>query len=327
MRSRTVRLKLVAIAMFSGSAGSTGALELGQPVACELGKTCFVQNYVDVDPSSAIADYRCGSATYDGHTGTDFRLLSTKDVQRNVEIIAAAPGVVKGRRDGMADRLIRDRSEVPSRRACGNGVVIDHGQGWETQYCHMRRGSVRVRKGERVARGDVLGYVGYSGVAQFAHLHFSVRHNGQVMDPYSGTAVGQRCGGQSRLFARDVPDTYTDAQLIEAGFTTAPLTTAAIERGQAVGRDVKPTSRALVFFARFMNLKKSDTTFLEIRGPSGFAVKNAPRALERNKAQYVSFVGKRLRQSRWPAGRYTGRVMLERGGAVLRRHKIVLTLP
>jgi D-3-phosphoglycerate dehydrogenase len=51
------------------------------------------------------------------------------------------------------------RGEIAGRE-CGNGVVIAHEDGWETQYCHMRRGSVAVQPGERVARGQTLGLVG-----------------------------------------------------------------------------------------------------------------------------------------------------------------------
>ena len=47
-------------------------LHLGLPIDCTLGDTCYIQNYVDTDPSEEALDFQCGSLTYDGHKGTDF---------------------------------------------------------------------------------------------------------------------------------------------------------------------------------------------------------------------------------------------------------------
>ena len=114
-----------------------GSIELGLPIACEIGRNCWVQNYVDHDPSPAVKDYACGGQTYDGHDGTDIRVLNTGS---KADVIASAAGTVKGMRAGVADNLMRteaDRAAVGNRE-CGNGVVIDHEGGWQTQYCHMR---------------------------------------------------------------------------------------------------------------------------------------------------------------------------------------------
>ena len=51
-------------------------IELGMPIACEPGRTCYIQNYTDADPSVSARDYKCGTLTYDDHNGTDFRLPS-----------------------------------------------------------------------------------------------------------------------------------------------------------------------------------------------------------------------------------------------------------
>jgi hypothetical protein len=48
------------------------------PVACEVGRTCFIQNYLDQDPSPESKDFACGTLTYDGHNGTDFRVPTLK---------------------------------------------------------------------------------------------------------------------------------------------------------------------------------------------------------------------------------------------------------
>jgi murein DD-endopeptidase MepM/ murein hydrolase activator NlpD len=74
----------------------------------------------------------------------------------------------------------------------GNGVVIDHGNGWETQYCHLKQGSVQVVTGETVTTGTALGQIGQSGRAEFPHVHFAVRHEGAKIDPFAPEATA--CG-------------------------------------------------------------------------------------------------------------------------------------
>src|SRR5690606_30900013 len=73
----------------------------------------------------------------------------------------------------------------PGRFVVGNAVVLDIGDGVYAVLAHLRRGSVRVRKGDRVRAGDVLGEVGNSGNSSEPHLHF------HLMDrPRPGTAAG-----------------------------------------------------------------------------------------------------------------------------------------
>lgn len=60
-------------------------------------------------------------------------------------------------------------------------VVIDHGYGLETRYAHMSRTAAVV--GQEVARGDLLGWVGSTGLSTGPHLHYEVRVNGRAVDP------------------------------------------------------------------------------------------------------------------------------------------------
>ncbi len=63
----------------------------------------------------------------------------------------------------------------------GNHVVVNHGYGYETLYGHMYR--VKARPGQRVKRGEIIGYVGSTGKSTGPHCHYEVHKNGRPMDP------------------------------------------------------------------------------------------------------------------------------------------------
>ncbi len=64
----------------------------------------------------------------------------------------------------------------------GYTVIIDHGKGLTTMYCHMQN-SLRVSSGQRVSRGQAIGKIGASGYVTGAHLHFEVKVNGRNVNP------------------------------------------------------------------------------------------------------------------------------------------------
>src|SRR6185295_5585508 len=179
------------------------------------------------DQGSGARDYACGAETYDGHDGTDFRLPSLADVVQGTAVIAAASGTVIGVRDGMKDQLVRtaaDRAAIADRE-CGNGVLIDHGDGWQTQYCHMRQGSVAAKKDEWVESGSRLGLIGYSGDAAFPHVHLTVRKDGKSIDPFRPDDPSG-CGGQGPSLWSDAANAelrYRHDEIIALGFAQSAV--------------------------------------------------------------------------------------------------------
>ncbi|MEI8059048.1 MAG: peptidoglycan DD-metalloendopeptidase family protein [Ferruginibacter sp.] len=63
----------------------------------------------------------------------------------------------------------------------GNHVIINHGYGYETVYMHMVR--IKAREGQRVKRGEVIGWVGSTGASTGPHCHYEVHINGTPVDP------------------------------------------------------------------------------------------------------------------------------------------------
>ena len=312
-----------------------GAPRLELPTSCILGAQCFVQQWPDMDGGPGVADPFCGHASYDGHDGIDIRLRSLADIGRGVPVTAAAPGTVRGVRDGMADVLVDSEAK---RRAvanveCGNGVVIDHGEGWETQYCHMRRGSLSVRAGEHVDAGAKLGEIGASGLAQFPHVHLSVRQGGGKLDPVSGRTVGGGCVAAAplsgTLFAPEAAAKLaaggSDVQLIDWGMSGAPVDYA---RLVVDGAPPPPTGRSPVTlgWGWFVNLRKGDRIAFRLLAPSGavfFEGEGEPA--EGDKASYSAFAGRRRPPEPGP-WRVTAEVL--RGGqTVLSRTRTLAVAP
>lgn len=292
------------------------ALQLDLPVACEVGRTCWVQQYVDHDAGAGIADYSCGSASYDGHDGTDFRVLNTTS---EVDVLAAADGEIIGLRDGVPDRLLRDEADAKTVQniECGNGVLMRHADGFETQYCHMRQGSVAVKKGDHVQRGARLGQVGYSGKAAFPHLHFKVQKSAVVQDPFEGEAAADCTRNGEGLWsaAAKVEAVYAASNVLQLGWHERAISLNELEEGQAVAAAPQPQWPALVAAVWLINLQAGDEVRLSVTGPDGFAADNS-ETLARNKAQYFLFAGKKLRSAAWPKGEYRAKVTVRNGGAV-----------
>ncbi|WP_303180279.1 M23 family metallopeptidase [uncultured Butyricimonas sp.] len=63
----------------------------------------------------------------------------------------------------------------------GRHVIIDHGFSYKTMYAHLEK--IVVKKGQTVKRGDVIGYLGNSGLSTGPHLHYEVRKNEKPVDP------------------------------------------------------------------------------------------------------------------------------------------------
>src|SRR5262245_23819320 len=296
-------------------------LELGFPVACEIGKTCFVQNYVDHDAGPGVRDYMCGTLTYDGHTGTDIRVPTTAAQQRGVDVLAAADGEVLRRRDGMPD--VSMRAAPPGfieGRDCGNGVVLRHADGWETQYCHMAQGSIRVTPGEQVKAGQPIGRVGISGKAEFPHLHLTVRRHGTVVDPFALAPRAGACGSGTSLWAPDLRAAlaYRERTLLNAGFAAGPVTMEAIESGEAGRAPLATDAPALVAFVRAIGLRGGDVQRLVVTAPDGQKLVDRTAApLDRSKAQFMLFTGVKRPAAGFSGGTYAATYTVLQGGTTV----------
>lgn len=298
-------------------AQAAGAFELAQPVDCVLGEGCYIQQGFDHDPGPGAQDFTCGTLAYDGHDGTDFALPTRAAMAAGVAVIAAAPGKVTGIRDG-----VPDAAPFPPGQDCGNGVAIDHGGGWVTQYCHLMQGSVTVRPGEQVETGATLGMIGQSGNAEFPHLHLSLRRNGTEIDPFAPDLAA--CGADPADIWAD-PVTLAPGGFLQAGFADHIPEFDAIKSGLP-DPGLTPTSPALVLWLYLFGTQAGDAILIDITGPDGpFMTERI--ALEKTQALSFRAIGRKLKTEAWPPGSYDAAARLIRRGAEIDRISARVTLP
>jgi hypothetical protein len=330
-RARVVGLSGAAAILVAASTATTSDGDmpmLNLPVACSMGQDCFVQQYPDRDPGPLEEDYRCGRRTYDGHDGTDIRVASLARARSGVPVLAAASGIVRGVRDGVRDSGFApaDRTAIAGRE-CGNGVVLAHAGGWETQYCHMAVGSIAVRRGDKVAAGTPLGRVGMSGDAQFPHLHFSVRQGPRQVDPFAPDSTAQ-CGSSTRSLwtpAAAASLAYHRTEVINSGFATEPVEMIAVEAQTLEAPNRR--APALIAWVRAIGLQKGDLLSLRLVGPDGAVIaESAGAPLDRDKAQWLMFAGRKRRGETWPAGEYVAVFTVTAGGKSVLSRRFSLAL-
>lgn len=193
---------------------------LSWPIDCVPGNTCEAElGFPDVDGDGQA--HQCEPAGYRGHEGTDIRAMAGKT---DIAVRAAAEGEVLWSFDGKYDACPSSHpdcqappegwfkpGESKGYRVCtplgpyckegrgqcfwcfdgGNVVVIRHHSVpgvFATRYDHMKKGSITVKAGDKVSRGQTLGIVASAGHSTAPHLHFEVwgRTYYDPVDPWRG---------------------------------------------------------------------------------------------------------------------------------------------
>ena len=138
------------------------------------------------------------------HSGVDFK------ARHGTPIVAVTDGRVTG-----AGRM----------GGCGNAVRIRHDNGIDTRYCHMSR--IAVSGGASVRRGQVIGYVGSTGLSTGPHLHYEMYRGGRPINPASVSFVTRKqLSGEELSRFRNAMGTLRD---VEEGAALADLTPTAEE--------------------------------------------------------------------------------------------------
>ncbi|MFD0916705.1 M23 family metallopeptidase [Pseudahrensia aquimaris] len=318
-------MPLLAASLFglslSASAKDTTAPSLSLPIDCTIGKDCWVQNLVDFNLADGTwQDPYCGTATFDKHKGTDIRVPFVKDLDRNIPILAMADGEVVGLRRDMEDFLVQNADDVRKiqGKECGNGAILLHANGWTTQYCHLKKDSVNVKKGDKLKRGDAIGIMGLSGHTTFPHIHVTVRKGKSVIDPMTGKNQTDQCSPQESIAA-----SLWDAKAREGmtGASSAILGTGfageVVKSGNVLTGEMKTPQQAgpLVFWAYLINLRPNDRIDLRIMDNNGTYVETLGKPLKGPLASYTAYTGRKRALER--GNTYRGEAVLWRNGQVI----------
>ncbi|MBY6201213.1 M23 family metallopeptidase [Maritalea mobilis] len=288
------------------------------PLDCTLGETCFLQQFMDRDPGPGWRDFTCGPASYDGHTGTDIRVADFEAMAAGWPVRAAAPGIVRATRDGVPDG---GTAAAPEGQGCGNGVVIDHQDGWQTQYCHLAEGSIAVASGDAVEAGTPLGEIGYSGNTEFPHVEFLLRQNGTPVDPFDPGDLSTCGSGAAPLWSEPIP--VRGGGLLSIGFSPGVPEYDAIQAGTA-DAETLAADAPIVLWGFVHGGREGDALLFRIFGPDGTAIHENRVELDRTQAQLFRASGRRPPAEGWPAGAYAGEVTLVRGTEILHHRRVTI---
>jgi murein DD-endopeptidase MepM/ murein hydrolase activator NlpD len=98
------------------------------------------------------------------------------EVHEGIDFVGAQGDIIAATGDGVV-------TKAGPNGGYGNSVTIDHSYGYETLYAHMSE--VRVKVGDRVKRGQIIGHVGSTGRSSGPHLHYSLYKEGKAINPRS----------------------------------------------------------------------------------------------------------------------------------------------
>ena len=123
------------------------------------------KHYITLDYGNTYSD---GSF----HKGID--LVASEIANKGGDyIVAFADGTVTSYKNSFSGTT----TDTKTTASMGNYVIIDHGNGYKTRYMHMLKGSVKVKTGDKVKKGQVIGYMGNTGNSFGRHLHFDISYN------------------------------------------------------------------------------------------------------------------------------------------------------
>lgn len=321
---------LTATAALAQSPAPSGVapIELSMPIDCTLGEDCFIQNYVDAQPAGGARDFTCGPLAYDNHQGTDFRLRNRSLIARPYTALAAAPGTVVQAIDGQPDHGFRGAQLNPL--GCGNAVMIDHGGGWVSQYCHLAQGSLRVRKGQRVERGAPLGHIGSSGGTDYPHLHYAIRNRGATIDPFTGVSpTGCEAPPAGDLWAESAGMYYAESAILGFGATRDFPDLEKMEDG-ALTAPPAGASAPFYIWAHLMGVKAGDTVRIMAFAPDGAILASELFRVAEDKTIFAANIGVEPADggfAAWPPGTYEGRLAFYRNGTEIADRRVGFDLP
>lgn len=289
------------------------SFQLQFPVRCSMNQNCWIINYVDDDSSGNWHDYKGGRQTYNEHTGTDIAIKNISQMRQGVDVIATASGTVVATRDGIQDKnaLSQDLSQLQN-IACGNRVAIKTGE-WITDYCHMKNGSIRVKKGDYVSTGQTIGQIGMSGLTEFPHLHISVQQGNQFFDPFTGLERYSK-GYKNPLWNPSVLQqlSYKPHVIYNIGVSNEIPSLLNIRNEKYKNNQISSNSDLLLVWLDTMHVEVNDIIDVSVSNFNGIPYLKQRIVVDKANAKKMFYTGKRKPANGFVKGNYNVQIFFRR---------------
>lgn len=280
--------------------------QLQFPVKCTINKDCWLVNYVDDDFSTNWHDYTGGRETYEGHTGTDIAIKDISKMKQGVDVIAAASGIVVTTRDGVPDKnALSQNINQLKKIGCGNRVAIKNSGGFITDYCHMKNGSIKVKKGDFVTTGQTLGQIGMSGLSEMPHLHINVQKDNQFYDPFTGLERYTK-GPKNPLWAPSVLQqlSYKPTIVYNAGVSDEPPKLLDIRNDKYKNYRLNFFSNMIIVWLDMFHVETGDTIDIIVKNQDGATFIQQHVIVAKSNAKKLLYVGKKKPTGGFKKGTY-----------------------
>jgi hypothetical protein len=257
-----------------------------------------------------LRDWRGQRRTYDNHEGIDFAIHGYPAMVAGVPVIAPCDGVVLGVRDDHRDhRSVEPMGKFPTGQDCGNGVGIDAGDGYLVQVCHLLEGSIVVRAGDRITRGQTLALVGWTGASEYPHVHLGVAKDGAEVDP-------MKLPDGSSLWSPQAMPALRPGKILTAGWYPQPPDKLDYQLLPDGAQRIHAASGSAIAAVSMVDVAAGDVILFDLTRPDG---KRLVRELTLDKpwATYRQSFGNDRTGPRLLAGAWIARITVFRGEKVL----------
>lgn len=299
------------------------SFQLQFPVRCTINKDCWIINYVDDDPTTNWHDYKNGRQTYEGHTGTDIAIKNIDRMSQGVDVLAAACGTVIATRDGVPDKnaLSQDINQLQN-IGCGNRVAIKHLGNWITDYCHMKRGSIRVKKGDYVSAGQTIGQIGMSGLTEFPHIHINVQQNNKFYDPFTGLERYTK-GSKNPLWAANVLQqlSYNPLVVYNIGVSPQIPNLLDIRNGKYQSNNISCNANMIIIWLDSFHVEKGDLVNIVVKNTNGTTFLNENVTVSSSNAKKLMYTGRQRPAGGFAKGNYTAQIWFRRPNTNISNYK------
>lgn len=236
MKKKVFLCGLILFSFWLTTRADAANISLNFPVKCQQGKTCYVN--------------------FDKKTNSTNVILNTQsEMLKGTNVLAADDGKVIKVVNNMPDADTAEQTHQTG-DPCGNQVIIQHDNGWVTQYCHLKQGSIDVTPGQQVKNLQTIAQVGESGVTNFPKLGFMVLQNGVPRNPFN-----------PNIWANKIP--LNSYGLIDMGLTNQPITLEQASEKPEKKSSFNMQDKQIVAWVRVYGAQKGDQQKLTFYMPSG----------------------------------------------------------